>query len=235
MRWNIPNILTLLRLIAAPLLVLVFLLFARPLSDWLAVGLFAFAAFTDFLDGYLARRWHQVTPFGRMMDPIADKAMTILALLLLVNLLAGMGMEIGDAFYDQGTLVLIPAAVIIFREVFVSGLREFLGSKATGLPVTTLAKWKTTAQMLAILVLLTQGVFEHYYGTLAFGFTQDMVQAILSGSEDDLFGLRWKYMGFIGAQNAGIILLWLAALLTAITGFDYLRKAWPYVRESEVE
>lgn len=235
MQWNLPNVLTLLRLIAAPALVAVYLIFPRPVSDWLGVGLFAIAALTDYLDGALARRWGQVTAFGRMMDPIADKAMTILALLVLVSLLSGMGIRIGPRFYDQGTLVLIPAALIIFREVFVSGLREFLGEKATGLPVTRLAKWKTTVQMLAILVLLAQGLFEHYYGVLAFGFTPEMAQDILAGNEEDLLGLRWKWQGFVGAQNSGLILLWLAAALTLVTGYDYLRKAWPHVKESDAK
>jgi len=233
MQWNLPNTLTLSRLIAALMLVAVYLIFPRPVSDWLGVTLFAFAAVTDYLDGALARRWGQVTGFGRMMDPIADKAMTILALLLLVSLLGGLSIRIGGAYFDQGTLVLIPAALIIFREVFVSGLREFLGARATGLPVTRLAKWKTTVQMLAILVLIAQGLFEHYYGVLAFGFTPEQVQAILNGEAEDLFGLRWKYNGFLAAQNIGLSLLWLAAALTLVTGYDYLRKAWPHVAEEE--
>ncbi len=234
MRWTIPNILTLLRLLAALLLMVVFLLFPRPISDWLATGLFAFAAATDYIDGYLARRWRQVSAFGRMMDPIADKAMTILALVLLVNLTSGLGFKLGSTYVDEATMLLIPASLIMFREILVSGLREFLGSKSAGLPVTFLAKWKTAAQMVAILVLFVQGLFEHYYGVLAFGFTREMAQDILAGRVEDLFGLRWKYDGFIYAQNIGIALLWIAAIMTLVTGFDYFRKSLPYLREEDV-
>jgi len=233
MRWTLPNILTVFRLIAAPSLLLVYLVFPRPISDWLASGLFAIAALTDYFDGYLARRWKQVSAFGKMMDPIADKAMTIISLLLLVNLLNGRAFDLGSIPVDEATMVLIPATLIIFREVFVSGMREFLGARAANLSVTFLAKWKTAVQLLAIMALFIQGLFEHYYGILAFGFTREMTQAILKGAEDDLFGLRWKYEGFFVAQNTGIILLWIAALLTLVTGFDYLRKALPFLKEGE--
>jgi len=233
MRWTLPNILTILRLVAAPMLLVVFIAFPRPISDWLAVFLFAFAAITDYVDGALARRWQQVSAFGRMMDPIADKAMTILALVLLVYLMNGRPFSMGSLYVDEATMILIPATLIIFREVFVSGLREYLGDHSSGLAVTRLAKWKTTAQMVAIVVLFVQGLFEHYYGALAFGFTQEMTQAILKGAEEDLFGLRWKYDGFFITQYAGIILLWLSALLTGITGVDYFRKAMPLLKEEE--
>ncbi len=231
MTLNLPNLLTILRLLAAPLLIAVFLIFPRPWSDWLAVFLFGFAAITDFIDGHLARRWQQTTAFGRMLDPIADKAMTVLALLLLVNLYSGMGVRIGGVVYDQAMLVLIPAAAIMFREVFVSGLREYLGAAAGQLRVTRLAKWKTTAQMVAILVLFVQGLFEHYYGVLLFGFEQEMATAILQGREEDLYGLRWKYQGFFASQYGGLALLWFAALLTLITGWDYFRKALPLLKD----
>jgi len=233
MRWNIPNILTLIRLIAAPALVVVFLAFPRPISDWLAVILFAFAAVTDYIDGHLARRWQQTSAFGKMMDPIADKAMAVLALLLLVNLQSGLSVQIMGFRVDQATMVLIPAAIIMFREIFVSGMREFLGSYTSGLPVTRLAKWKTAIQMIAITVLFVQGLFEHYYGVLAFGFTEEMAQAILNGEEQDLFGLRWKYYGFFAAQGGGIALLWLAAVLTLVTGVDYLMKSLPFLNSKE--
>lgn len=233
MRWNIPNTLTILRLLSAPLLMVVFLVFPRPVSDWLAVGLFAFAALSDFVDGYLARRWQQVSAFGKMLDPIADKAMTILALVLLVNLLNGLGVRLGNIYVDESTMVLIPATFIMFREVFVSGLREYMGSRSASLPVTALAKWKTASQMAAILILFIQGLFLQYYSAVAFGLTREMTREILTGKVEDLLGLGWKYKGFIYSQEVGIALLWIAAVLTLVTGFDYFRKCLPFLKKED--
>ena len=115
-----------------------FLYFTRPWADWFALVLFISAALTDWLDGYLARTWKQESRFGAMLDPIADKAMVVIALLVITGI-SGMN-----------PWILLPATVIMFREVFVSGLREFLGATAGLLSVTKLAKWKTTAQMVAI-------------------------------------------------------------------------------------
>jgi CDP-diacylglycerol---glycerol-3-phosphate 3-phosphatidyltransferase len=233
MHWNIPNILTIVRLAAAPLIVVLYLSLPRPVSDWAVLILFTAAALTDYIDGYLARKWDQTSSFGKMMDPIADKAMTILALLLLTLMTSGLGLKIGNRYFDQSLFVLVPTAAIMFREVGVSGLREFLGARASGLPVTRLAKWKTAAQMLAVVVLFSQGLFENYYGVLAFGFTPEMAQDILLGLEEDLVGLRWRYNGFIYSQAIGTGLLWLAGLLTLVTGFDYFRKALPFLKEDD--
>ena len=145
MRWTIPNILTVMRLVAAPGVALAFVVFDRPYADWIAFGLFILAALTDYIDGRLARAWQQESNFGRMLDPIADKAMVVIALAVIVGL---SGIK---------PLILVPVAFILLREVFVSGLREFLGAKAGKLKVTYLAKWKTTAQMVAIPVLLLAG------------------------------------------------------------------------------
>ena len=112
-----------------------------------------------------------------------------------------------------------------------SGLREYLGDVAGTLQVTSLAKWKTTCQMVAIAVLFSQGVFEHYLGMSVFGMDQDMIGAILSGTEEDVLGLAWKLTGMEWSGRIGLWLLWLAATLTAITGGDYLVKALPHLRE----
>ena len=152
MIWNMPNILTLLRLLAAPALALVFLALSRPYADWAALVLFVGASVTDWFDGYLARAWKQQTKIGAMLDPIADKAMVVIALMILV----------GFSGPDWSYWLALPAALILFREVFVSGLREFLGDTAGTLKVTKLAKWKTTAQMVAIATLFAQGIFEHH-------------------------------------------------------------------------
>jgi CDP-diacylglycerol--glycerol-3-phosphate 3-phosphatidyltransferase len=140
MRWTLPNILTVARVAAAPLVPLSFLLLPRPDADLAALVLFAAAALTDLLDGWIARAFAQGSAFGRMLDPIADKAMVALALATLMGL------------SGPSWALWLPAAVILLRETLVSGLREFLGD--IKLPVTRLAKWKTTAQMVAIGVLL---------------------------------------------------------------------------------
>jgi CDP-diacylglycerol--glycerol-3-phosphate 3-phosphatidyltransferase len=218
MTWTVPNILTLLRLLAAPGLVVLFLYFTRPWADWFALILFVSAAITDWFDGYLARTWKQESKFGAMMDPIADKAMVVIALLVITG------------FSGMDPWILLPATIILFREVFVSGLREFLGDTAGLLKVTVLAKWKTTAQMVAISVLFAKGVFEHYFGALAFGLGPEMTDAILSGQEEDVLWLGWMYSGTFYSWWVGVLLLWVAAILTLITGIDYLRKSIPYLK-----
>jgi CDP-diacylglycerol--glycerol-3-phosphate 3-phosphatidyltransferase len=202
MRWTIPNILTVFRLLAAPGVALAFVVFDRPAADWIALSLFVLAALTDYVDGYLARAWGQESNFGRMLDPIADKAMVVIALAVIVGL-SGIN-----------PLILVPVAFILLREVFVSGLREFLGAKAGRLKVTYLAKWKTTAQMVAIPVLLLAGVFEY----------------------DRRHGHLWFSLWFHDwaawlLQNGGLILIWIAGLLTVMTGYDYLMKAMPFLRD----
>ena len=221
MRWTIPNILTLLRLIAAPMVPVMFLYFTRPYADWVALMLFVFAAMTDWFDGYLARAWKQETKLGAMLDPIADKAMVLIALATIIGY--------SDASWTP--LIVLPATVIIFREVFVSGLREFLGDTAGTLAVTPMAKWKTTVQMIAIAVLFSQGVFEHYLVMSSWGMDDAMIEGMISGAAQDTQGLRWKYEGMIWAGNLGVILLWFAAVLTLLTGWDYLRKSTPFLRE----
>ena len=217
MRWNIPNILTTFRMLAAPAVVLVFLLLARPYADWVALILFVGAAFTDYLDGYLARKWNQQSAFGTMLDPIADKAMVILAFLAIVGL------------YGLTFAIAVPATLILLREVFVSGLREFLGDNASKLAVTKIAKWKTTVQMVAISVLFAQGIFAHNTGMRIQGMDGGIAAQIIDGLEEDLVGLRWNYYGSIWSYWAGISLLWIATLLTVVTGWDYLKKAMPYL------
>jgi len=202
MRWTVPNILTVFRLAAAPGVALAFVVFERPLADWIALSLFILAALTDYIDGYLARAWGQESNFGRMLDPIADKAMVVIALSVIVGL-SGIN-----------PLILFPVAFILLREVFVSGLREFLGAKAGRLKVTYLAKWKTTAQMVAIPVLFLAGVFEY-----------DRRHGQVWGSLWAHDWIEWTL------ANTGLILIWAAGLLTVMTGYDYLMKAMPFLRD----
>ena len=139
---NWPNILTFSRIIAIPVLVCLLLFVPDPAGSWLAFAVYLTACITDFFDGYLARVWHQQSALGRFLDPIADKLLIASVLLVLVGI---------DRF--QGLSVL-PAAVILCREILVSGLREFLAEIRVGMPVSGLAKWKTGIQMLALGFLL---------------------------------------------------------------------------------
>jgi CDP-diacylglycerol--glycerol-3-phosphate 3-phosphatidyltransferase len=219
MKWNLPNLLTVLRLVAAPGVAVMFLYFTRPYADWFALILFICAAVTDWFDGYLARAWKQETKLGTMLDPIADKAMVVIALMVIIG------------FSSWSPWLVLPATLILFREVFVSGLREYLGDVAGTLKVTPLAKWKTALQMTAIAVLFAQGVFEHYLGMSVIGMDAEIVSAVLNGTEEDLLGLRWKLAGMEWSGRLGLILLWGAAALTAVTGVQYFQKSLPHLRE----
>ena len=205
MTWTLPNILTVLRLLAAPGVAVMFLYFSRPWADWFALTLFIAAAVTDWFDGYLARAWKQESKFGAMLDPIADKAMVVIALVVITG------------YSGMNPWLILPATVILFREVFVSGLREFMGADAGKLKVTKLAKWKTTAQMVAIATLFLGTGLDY----LAKG------RAPRAGEGDLPTGMGLADL----ANHAGLALIWVAALLTALTGWDYFRKALPFLRD----
>jgi cardiolipin synthase len=143
-RRSLPNVLTALRLAAAPAIAVILSLSPGPLGGWLAFTLFVAAAATDWLDGKLARAWNAQSAFGRMLDPIADKAMTLTALVVVVGLYGTEGLRAALA---------LPAAAIILRETLVAGLREHLGGGPT-LAVTGAAKWKTATQLIALSLLL---------------------------------------------------------------------------------
>ena len=183
---DLPNLLTLSRIAAIPLLVLCAVLHTA-VGDLLATLLFIAAALTDWLDGHLARTRRQQSELGRMLDPIADKLLVGATLMLL----AGLG--------RLSALGLYPAIVILLREILVSGLREHLAGLATGLPVTRLAKWKTGFQMGAL-------------GTL------------LAGNE--VAGLLHVPLPVAAIGEA---MLWIAAVLTLVTGWDYLLASLRHV------
>lgn len=218
MRWTLPNTLTALRLLAAPGVAVMFLYFSRPLADWFALLLFISAAVTDWFDGYIARTWSLESKLGAMLDPIADKAMVVIALMVLA------------AYSDLALYLVLPAGLILFREVFVSGMREFLGEVAGTLKVTRLAKWKTATQMVAIAVLLGHGILEHNLSDAVFGIDQSVVDETLSGAIEDETGLTWRLAAAEWSSWGGIVLLWIAAVLTCITGADYFLKARPHLR-----
>ena len=225
MIWTVPNILTFLRILAAPCVALVFYVFDRPLADWIAFGLFVGAAFTDFFDGWLARKLNQMSEIGKMLDPIADKAMVIIALAVLMNNAPPMlKANLGAPSYDNW--IAICAVTIIMREILVSGLREYLGN--IKLDVTALAKWKTTAQMVAIgLLLLSIALFAFFDARLSAvdgysgSVTFDDFEALMA-----LDLAKWTHL--VGAST-----LCIAAILTVITGWDYFRKGLAYIQEKE--
>jgi CDP-diacylglycerol--glycerol-3-phosphate 3-phosphatidyltransferase len=219
MTWTIPNILTTLRLLAAPGVALMFLYFHRPWADWLALTLFVGAAVTDYFDGYLARLWKQESRYGQMLDPIADKAMVVIAIMVLTG------------YNGMNPWLILPATVILFREVFVSGLREFLGARAGELKVTKLAKWKTTAQMVAIAVLFLGTGLDFQYGVALLGMSPEQyADAVAAGTQDRVRACFKPNCASV-AGYAGLFLIWVAAALTLITGWDYFRKALPYLKD----
>ncbi|KXF77742.1 CDP-diacylglycerol--glycerol-3-phosphate 3-phosphatidyltransferase [Paramesorhizobium deserti] len=185
---SLPNILTYGRIIAVPLVVLCFFvegsLKSSDTARWTALAIFAVASITDFFDGYLARIWKQTSTIGRMLDPIADKLLVSACLLLLA----------ADRTIAGWTLW--AAIIILCREILVSGLREYLAELKVSVPVSTLAKWKTTMQMIAI------------------GF-------LLAGHAGD------KYLPH--TTEIGITLLWISALVTLYTGWDYFRAGLKHV------
>ncbi|MEN3953045.1 CDP-diacylglycerol--glycerol-3-phosphate 3-phosphatidyltransferase [Iodidimonas sp. SYSU 1G8] len=172
---SIPNLLTLSRILVIPALIGSFYLQA-PLANWLALGLFVAAGITDFFDGYVARALGVQSKLGQFLDPVADKLLVAAALFML----AAMGPIDG--------VHLIAAVIILCREFLVSGLREVLADIKVSVPVSKLAKWKTTVQIVAIAFLL-------------------------AGDAP-----QW-----LPAVDIGIIGLWIAAVLTMYTGYDYLR------------
>ncbi|MBP2569874.1 CDP-diacylglycerol--glycerol-3-phosphate 3-phosphatidyltransferase [Agrobacterium tumefaciens] len=146
--YSIPNLLTYGRILAVPVIVLCFFIEGKLESSdfarWTALWLFIIASLTDFLDGYLARIWNQTSNIGRMLDPIADKLLVSTCLLLLA----------ADTEKTIAGWSLWAAIIILCREILVSGLREYLAALKVSVPVTRIAKWKTTIQMVALAFLL---------------------------------------------------------------------------------
>ena len=173
---KLPNYLTFMRILVIPGVIASFS-FPGVFAAWVGCGLFIAASVTDWFDGYLARKFKSTSSLGRIFDPIADKLLVASTLLMM-------------AAYDRlGYTGLWPAAIILCREVLVSGLREFLAEIKIGLPVTHLAKWKTGIQMVSIPMLMVAD-----------------------------YSPWFCYFG-----EAGEVLIWIAAVLTVITGYDYLR------------
>ena len=190
--YSIPNLLTYGRILCVPLIVLCFFVEGKlegsDFARWVALWIFVIASLTDFLDGYLARIWNQTSNIGRMLDPIADKLL-VASILLLV---AADGTIAGWSLWA--------AIIILCREILVSGLREYLAALKVSVPVTRIAKWKTTAQLVAIAFLLAGPA-----GDKVLPYTTEL----------------------------GIVLLWIAALLTIYSGYDYFRAGLKHVVDEE--
>ena len=185
--YNLPNILTISRIVVIPLIFLS-IYFTSYFWAMLAAILFVIASITDYFDGYLARARNQTSAFGRLLDPIADKLLVATALVVIL------------AKPDMYSLhiSIIPVFVILCREILVSGLREFLREVNVGLPVTKLAKWKTAFQMVALSMMMFRELW-----------------------------IGWSYLGEF--------LLWVAAVLTFITGYQYYQKSLDYVKAEEAK
>jgi cardiolipin synthase len=188
----LANILTYARIAAVP--VVVAIMFSQSIMEgglwlrWVALAVFIAAGITDILDGYIARSWGQQSSFGRMLDPIADKLLISSCLLMLAAEETIRGWS------------LLAAAVILCREILVSGMREYLAELRVGVPVTRLAKYKTTLQLVAV-------------GFLIAGEAGDRVVPVVT--------------------HIGLTLLWLSALLTIYTGWDYMRAGLARVMEED--
>lgn len=174
---TLPNLLTVSRILIVP--VLVALLYDQaPWASWAALVVFVVASLTDWADGYFARRRKAVTPLGRFLDPIADKFLVAAVLVMLVA-------------SDRVTgLPVVAVLLILCRELLVSGLREYLAGMNVSMPVSRLAKWKTTVQMVALGVLI-----------------------VGEAGPDP-----------VPTRLLGEALLWVALVLTVVTGWDYMKK-----------
>lgn len=187
---SLPNILTYGRIAAVPVMAAV-LFFGKGVSaHWLAFAIFVAACITDWLDGYLARIWEQQSDLGRMLDPIADKLLVGVTLLILVST----GIIAGWSLWA--------ALIILSREILVSGLREFLAELNVKVHVTQLAKWKTVMQFIALALLVAGPAAEQHIP---------------------------------GINTVGLVILWLAAILTLVTGYDYLKAGIKHAIDEKPE
>ncbi|NRB14072.1 MAG: CDP-diacylglycerol--glycerol-3-phosphate 3-phosphatidyltransferase [Rhizobiales bacterium] len=143
MNLNIPNSLTIFRIVAVAAIVVCFY-FEGDTARWVALGIYFIAGVTDFLDGYIARKWDMQSDLGRMLDPIADKLLISIVLIMLA----------AYGTINMGNYSIIPAVIILSREILLSGLREYLAQLHINMPVSNLAKWKTAVQMVSLGFLL---------------------------------------------------------------------------------
>jgi CDP-diacylglycerol--glycerol-3-phosphate 3-phosphatidyltransferase len=152
---SLPNLLTLSRILAVP--ILVFLLWRpTPIDYAITFVLYCVVGMTDYLDGYLARAWGSISKLGQFLDPIADKIMVGAVLIMLIS------SRKANPVPEIAGLNIVPALVILLREIIVSGLREYLAGLQVSVPVSALAKWKTTLQLIALGALILGGAVPDY-------------------------------------------------------------------------
>ncbi len=229
-RRHIPNLLTGARVIAVPLALGVML--AAPERTALLLWIFIAASITDFFDGYLARRWQVVSPLGAMLDPIADKLLVALMLIYLLvapgqppfvgdpGLIAwdgpGGGGKLPAAPYSflSAVPLFLPVVVIVLRELYIAGLREFLAHRQVKLPVSRGGKWKTALQMVAITLLLM---------ACAYGVAGQPCGVVFEHGFAAECGQQPPFVRF--ARLGGITLLYTAALLALTSAVAYSRAA----------
>ena len=180
--YTIPNIITFIRIFLIP--IILYLLFSENPNIVLIAGLlFIISSVSDYFDGYLARTLNQSSKLGTLLDPIADKLLIASVIVVLV---------------DTGVISnihVVPAIIILLREIAISGLREFLAKLNTDMPVSKLAKYKTTFQMISLSILI-----------ISLGF--------------ELNDLLW---------NIGLITLWIAAIITLLSGYNYMAKGLKHI------
>lgn len=193
---QLPNILTISRIVLLPVLIGLFFVHGEA-AAWIALWVYIFCAVTDFFDGYLARRYGSTSGFGTFLDPISDKIMVASLLLALAT------------FDRLDGLWMIPAIIILSREFLIAGLREYLGPQNIKVPVSKLAKWKTGVQMTAL-------------GFLVIGDYGDQTM-------QNVFGFLVGGGDVIGALLTGQILLAIAAVITIITGWNYLKVGFKHI------
>tara|TARA_B110000014_G_scaffold178862_1_gene128417 strand:+ start:195 stop:773 length:579 start_codon:yes stop_codon:yes gene_type:complete len=190
-----PNLLTIIRIIFASLIALILIFSDSKMAYFISFILFALAGITDYFDGWLARKRNQISDLGRMLDPIADKILVISTFIIL------MSNNVIDGFN------VIAALIIIYREIFISGLREFLGNKSFVVKVTKLAKWKTAIQFITILAFLGSQVINDFY----------MYTVIIN----------------IFIEFTCTLLIWITSLISLFTGINYLRSAYDHLSSRE--
>ncbi len=188
---SLPNILTLSRIVALPLLAYLLWWPGWEAGYAMAFALYCLMGFTDYFDGYLARTSGAVSKLGIFLDPIADKIMVLVVIVVLTAQGFLRGPYVGDMHVIAGLIILV-------REIAVSGLREFLGGLQVSIPVSKLAKWKTTLQLVSLGALILGGALPEWH-------------VLIGGIEANV------------PHTVGLATLWGAAMLTLVTGWDYLR------------
>ena len=190
-----PNLLTIMRIIFSAVIALILIFFQNNVAYFISFILFCLAGITDFFDGWLARRKNQISDLGRMLDPIADKILVISTLIIL------MSNNVIESYN------IIAALIIIYREIFISGLREFFGNKSFTIHVTKLSKWKTAIQFITILSFFISAIVDEYF----------MYTHIIN-----------IFVNFVCTT-----LIWITSFISLFTGINYLKNSYKYLNSKK--